>query len=450
METEKKTDSADIKGISLELKHRGQEDPLLEVVDRALQRPKIFRDRTIMRSDYVPENLPHRTEHIRRLGEMLSPALKISRPSNIFIYGKTGTGKTAVVKYVFKRFKEVAELHGLPIQFTYVNCRISGTEYRVLAELCESMGVKVPFTGLSKAEVFHRFRGALRERGIVMVACLDEIDMLVKNYGDNLLYELTRVNEGFEGGGLSIIGVSNDLHFKELLDPRVLSSLSEEELVFHPYTALELVDILLERAEKAFYPGAVTTEAITLCAALAAQEHGDARRAIDLLRVAAEICERSGDSRVEEKHVRLAQNIIEKGRVFEALSTLPLHSKLVLTSLYLLVRNDSAATFSGDLYEAYREVCSLIGVEPLSSRRVSSLVSELDMLGVIHSEIVNMGRYGRTRKITIVTPLDEVEQVVRSDDLLKSILDHKLSLSRAAATRTSPGKRDIIPSPAKS
>jgi cell division control protein 6 len=420
-----KNGNKSFEGLNLQLKHWGSEDPLQDVVMRALQKPRIFKDRRVMRSDYIPGNLPHRSEHIRRLGEILSSSLRLSRASNVFIYGKTGTGKTAVVKYVFNRFREAAELEGLPLQFTYINCRIAGTEYRVLAELCESIGVKVPFTGLSKAEVFNRFRSSLKEKNTILITCLDEIDILVKNYGDNLLYELTRVNESFDTGGLNIVGVSNDLHFKELLDPRVLSSLSEEELVFHPYTAPELVDILMERATIAFYPGAVPEEVVKLCAALAAQEHGDARRAIDLLRVAAEMAERSGAHVVEEKHVRLAQNMIERGRIFEALSTLPLHSKLVLTTLYLLARNDIHNLTSGPLYETYREICSLLCIEPLSDRRVSTLISELDMLGVLRSEVVSLGRYGRTRRITIMTPLDEVQQVIESDELLKSLLNHK-------------------------
>jgi len=409
----------------LQEKERGMGDPLSDVFEKALRRPKIFKNREVMRSDYIPGRLPHRAEHIRKLGEILSPSLRGSRPSNIFIYGKTGTGKTAVVKYVFNRFREVAGRENLPLSFAYVNCRIAGTEYRVLAELADSVGVKVPFTGLSKAEVFNRLRAGLRERGGVLVACLDEVDALVKNYGDNLLYELTRINEGFNGAGFSLVGVSNDLHFKELLDPRVLSSLSEEELVFHPYTATELVDILSERASLAFREGAVSQEVIGLCAALAASEHGDARRAIDLLRVAAEVAERNGDPRVEEKHVRLAQGLIERGRIFEALSTLPLHSKLVLLSLYLLARNDAPNPVSGTLYQTYREVCGLLGVESLTDRRVSTLVSELDMLGVLKSELVSMGRYGRTRRIALVTPIGELEEVFQADELLSTILDYR-------------------------
>ncbi|RLG03606.1 MAG: cell division control protein Cdc6 [Thaumarchaeota archaeon] len=409
-------------------KGSGAGDPLEEVFKRALSRPRIFRNREVMRSDYVPEKLPHRDEHIRSLGEILSPALRCSRPSNVFIYGKTGTGKTAVVKYVFKRFEEITAREKLPLRFEYINCRIAGTEYRVLAELCGAIGVRVPFTGLSKAEVFNRLRRGLSEKGYLLVACFDEIDALVKNCGDNLLYELTRMNEGFDGFGLSIIGVSNDLHFKDYLDPRVLSSLSEEELVFHPYTAIELIDILSERASEAFYEGAVPQEVINLCAALAAAEHGDARRAIDLLRVAAEVAERNGDERVEEKHVRLAQNIIERGRIFEALSTLPLHSKLILTSLILLKRGGVGEPISGTVYQAYRELCGLIGVEPLTNRRVSSLISELDMLGVLKSDLVNRGRYGRTRKISLLTPVEEVEEVIENDELLSTLLNHRLRI----------------------
>ncbi|MCD6312757.1 MAG: orc1/cdc6 family replication initiation protein [Thaumarchaeota archaeon] len=414
----------------LQLKSGGARDPLQEVLERALQRPKIFKNREVMRSDYVPDRLPHRDEHIRRLGETLAPALALSKPSNVFIYGKTGTGKTAVVRYVFKRFSEIVEKEDLPLAFAYINCRIAGTEYRVLAELCESIGVKVPFTGLAKAEVFSRLRRGLKEKGLLLVACFDEIDALVKSYGDTLLYELSRMNEGAEGYGFTMIGTSNDLHFKDYLDPRVLSSLSEEELVFHPYTATELIDILSERAKLAFKEGAVPQNVINLCAALAAAEHGDARRAIDLLRVAAEVAERNGDAVVEERHVRLAQNIIERGRVFEAISTLPLHSKLVLISLLLLTKGGVADPISGMIYQTYKEVCGQIGMEPLTDRRISSLLSELDMLGVIKSDLVNMGRHGRTRKIILLTPPDEIEEAISGDELLSSLLSYKPSIIR--------------------
>jgi len=398
-------------------------DPLGELLSRFSAESRIFKDREVLRADYIPGNLPHRWEHIKKLGEIVSPGLRMHRPSNVFIYGKTGTGKTAVVKHVFKRFSTEAERLGTPLRLVYVNCRIAGTEYRVLAELCGSLNINVPFTGLSKGEVFNRFRKTLSSTQTLVIVCLDEIDALVKGAGDTLLYELTRINEGMEGGRLSLIGVSNDLLFKDMLDPRVLSSLSEEEIVFHPYTAVELVDILSERARLAFHEGVMPQSTINLCAALAAAEHGDARRALDLLRVAAEIAERNMASRVEEQHVRVAIGVIEQGRVFEALTTLPLHGRIVLLAVYHATIQPTSKITSGLVYQIYRSLCSQLGLEPLTDRRVSSLISELDMLGVLSSSVVSYGRYGRTRKITLKIPADEVRSAFERDELLSQLLE---------------------------
>ncbi|MCS7094751.1 MAG: orc1/cdc6 family replication initiation protein [Thaumarchaeota archaeon] len=405
------------------MKLRGREDPLDELIKRTLSSNSPFKNRDVLRSDYIPENLPHRWEHVRRLGEIVSPSLKTIRPSNVFIYGKTGTGKTAVAKHVLKRFSQEAGRQGLRLNFVYINCRISGTEYKVMSELCTSIGVKVPFTGLSKAEVLSRFRNALYKSGSLVIACLDEIDHLVKTSGDEFLYALTRINEGSEGGQLAIIGISNDLTFKEMLDPRVLSSLSEEEIVFHPYTAVELVDILSERASMALNEGSITEGVIQLCAALAAAEHGDARRAIDLLRVAAELAEREGSTKVEEKHVREAYGVIEQGRVYEALSTLPLHGRAILLTVYQCVRAGIQKITTGTVYNQYRRVCEHLGVEPLTDRRVSSIISELGMMGVINSDVVSYGRYGRTRRISLNIPLNELEEVLIHDDVLSGAMD---------------------------
>ena len=409
---------------------RGRGDPLEELISKKLELPSIFINREVLRADYVPSRLPHRAEHIKKLGETLLPIFRGSRPSNIFIYGKTGTGKTAVLKYVFNRFSEEASKRGLPLYFTYVNCRITGTEYRVLASLCESIGLKIPFTGLATAEVFNRFKTTLCNHGISLVIGLDEIDALVKNYGDNLLYELTRINEISSNVQLSLVCVSNDLMFKELLDPRVLSSLSEEELVFHPYTALELKDILNERVPLAFKPGVVSEEIISLCAALAAAEHGDARRALDLLRVAGEVAERNGSPIIKETHVRLAQGIIERGRIFEALTTMPIHSKIVLLSVLLLKRSNIDIVTSGNVYNVYKDLCNQLSLGPLTFRRVSGLLSELDMMGFLKCKIVNFGRYGRTKSINLNIPMDEIYSIFKNDESLSFLLENEIKIKK--------------------
>jgi len=372
--------------------------------------------------DFLPSQLPHREEEILKLGSILAPSLRRMKCSNAFIYGKTGTGKTAVSKYVLSRLSRKSEEVGGWIKTCYVNCRVAGTEYRVTASLCSFLGLNVPFTGLSTAEVLDRFISQIKKAKAYLIIVLDEIDVLVKGYGDRLLYELTRINENLEAGRVTILGVSNDLHFKEFLDPRVLSSLSEEEVVFKPYTAGQLKDILLQRAKLAFKPGALTDSALNLCAALAASEHGDARRALDLLRVAGELAERENAERVEDYHVREAQKRIEHDRILEALSSLPLHSKAILYVLYTAEKVGEKGLTTGVLYERYLSACGRLGVEGLTSRRVGGLLSELDMLGVVDAQVVSLGRHGRTKRIRMKVPLKIVEKVFLEDPYFCSLL----------------------------
>jgi cell division control protein 6 len=224
------------------------------------------------------------------------------------------------------------------------------------------------------------------------------------------------------------------LKFKESLDPRVLSSLSEEELVYPPYKALELRDILEERANLAFSESAIEPSVINLCGAFAAREHGDARRALDLLRVAGELAEREGQEKVTDPFVRKAKNVIERNTVFEVVTTLPLQSKLVLYSIYLLEHFDVKQIVTGEVFECYNSICKELDVDRLTQRRVSDLINELDMLGIVNAKVVNLGRYGRTKKITLAVHLaqlanmlDEDSQVGRLRDFIPQLKQQRLN-----------------------
>ncbi len=383
--------------------------------NRFLHGSEVFKNREVLRHDYIPESLPHREAQIQCLGETVAPILKKARCSNIFIYGKTGTGKTAVVKYVLSKLLEKAIEYESPVKTCYVNCRLAGTEYRVFSSLCETLGISVPFTGLALGELFDRFKKGLETRQVMLIVVLDEIDALVKDKGDTLLYELTRINETLQKSKTAVIGISNDLRFKEFLDPRVLSSLSEEETVFRPYDASELQDILFERTQFAFRDGVLLDGALGLCAALAAAEHGDARRALDLLRVAGELAEREGAKNLTEDHIRRAEKRIEHDRVVETLKNLPAHSKLVLCSVYLLSKQNVRQIVTGEIYEVYRELCEQLRVTTLTQRRVSGLINELDAIGLLNTQLVNMGRYGRTKKIRLGITQTQFRTVLAED-----------------------------------
>jgi len=361
------------------------------------------------------------------VGLILATALKSGTPSNIFVYGKTGTGKTAVIKYVLKHLAEKCTELGVSIpNYVYLNCSTVNTNYRVLAHLCETLGVDVPFTGLPTDEVYNRFISALDSKRGLMIIVLDEVDKLVDRDGDAVLYDLTRINNSvLKKARVSIIGISNNLKFKENLDPRVLSSLGEEELVFPPYGALELQDILRERAKMSFFDGVLEEPGvINLCSALAAREHGDARRALDLLRVAGEQAERMGASKVTEEHVKMAQNILETDRISEVISTLPVQSKLVLYSIYLLEKNQSSKVTTGRVYSVYSDLCKIVDLETLGERRVSGLIAELDMLGIIVAKLKSEGRYGMTKKIKINVPIKQIKEILESDYHIKKVVNY--------------------------
>ncbi len=400
-------------------------DILDEVFDEFMGNSNIFKDREVLRHDYIPDRLPHRAEQIRQLGQMVAPVLKGARCSNIFLYGKPGTGKTAVAKYVLAYLERRAKKSSAPVKFCYVNCRMAGTEYRVFARLCQSLGIAIPFTGLSVGEVFDRFKTGLDPTKMIFIAILDEVDALVKNHDDDLLYELTRINETLTYARVSLSGISNDLRLKEFLDPRVVSSLSEEEIVFRPYNADELRNILSERAQSAFHDGVLSDGAVSLCAALAAAEHGDARRALDLLRVAGEVAERNGRNAVTEENVREAERRIEHNRIVEALTNLTLHSKLVVLSLLQLNKADVRRAITGEIYEVYTDICREVGVTPLTQRRVSTLINELDAIGLLNAQVVSMGRYGRTKKIRLEVPWPLIREVLSSDRRLHRLVDHE-------------------------
>ena len=393
-----------------------------DVFEKFINGNNLFKDREVLRHDYLPDKLPHREEQIRLLGQTVAPVLKDARCSNLFIYGKTGTGKTAVTKYVLSHLETKAKEYGAQVKFCYINCRMTGSEYRVFASLGLSLGISVPFTGLSVGEVFDRFRNGLESAKIILIVALDEIDVLIKDRGDSLLYELTRINETLRNRKVAIIGISNDLRLKEFLDPRVFSSLSEEEVVFRPYDASELRNILFERSKLSLHEGTLSESALSICSALAAAEHGDARRALDLLRVAGEVAERQGAKIINEDHVREAEKHIEHNRVVEALTNSTLHSKLVLRSVYHLSR--SSAT-TGEIYDIYNELCGELGIGLLTQRRLGTLVNELDAMGLLNAKVVNMGRYGRTKKIRLEVSRSLIKDVFSSDSRLGRLISYE-------------------------
>ena len=398
-------------------------DPVERMLDAAEKGITLIKNREILHFTYIPEMIFHRDSEQALVTQSLMPILKQSRPSNLLIYGKPGTGKTLVVKKILLKIQARVEKSKFPIKLVYVNSKEETTLYQLLVSFGRQLGLdekEIPSTGLAISEVFKRLLKTIDENHLNAIFVIDEIDYLadlVKKTGKDILYQLTRANERLKEGSLTFVGISNDLTFKERLDPRVLSTLGEEEVVFATYSVEQIKKILEGRIEQAFVKGAVEDSALNLCSALAGREHGDARRAIDLLRVAGEIAEREQKTSINENHIRLARNKIEENKEVTALQSFPLHEKLLIIAFM-----KTSELTTGAIYIAYKGLCKTVRQPELTQRRVTQMLSEIELSGIISGRIIHQGIHGNTKKYKLTITRETVKETFKDDLTFEDIL----------------------------
>lgn len=357
---------------------------------------KIFKNKESLDHRFLPEKLVHREEQIREIAKNWVDALNEITPSNVTLYGKTGTGKTAASKYAREQLIDAARNENVFVKVEYIRCTDYTTEYQVIAQLCQQLGRDVPNRGWTKGEIVNTFRDIFRTNAfgkkLILIVILDEIDILLDKDGDGILYTLTRT------GNVSVLLISNYLDFKKLIKSRVTSSLNDKEIVFPPYGADQLADILSERVELAFKEDVLESDVIPLCSAMAAKEEGDARYALDLLKNAGELASYENSDKVTSQHVRMAKDRIEHNKVTDIIQTLPLQQQRLLESILNLTKQDEEIT-SGKLYDEYKEIS---GKDAVTYRRIFDFINELELLGIISTNTISRGRgKGRTNIIKL-------------------------------------------------
>jgi archaeal cell division control protein 6 len=389
-------------------------------IKRAMEKT-IWKNKRVLSKGY-PGNfrsLVHRQKEIDNIVYNLSDALKGIIPANMFMYGKMGTGKTLVTKLVTSEIVRQTPEYKQKVKVIYIQCETLHTNIAIIRELNEQLETEKTKTCNAFDMYFKKFCRLLNDFNGVLIIVLDEIDLLDD---PNVINILCRLKENDFGENVCIIGITNDITFGDNLNARTKSVLSQQNLVFPPYDANQLKDILQERAEIAFEPNTLQDTIVPLCAAYAARENGDVRKAIELLRTAGEITEANGESLVTEANVKKAQQRIEQDKLTELIRTLPTQHKTVLLSC-LIEESDNLASHTGEIYKMYRELSNAISLEQITQRRMSDILSELAIMGIINAITQNKGRYGRTKEVTVVTRTEDIFNILSGDYRLNDVVE---------------------------
>ncbi|MBN2251580.1 MAG: AAA family ATPase [Candidatus Altiarchaeota archaeon] len=411
-----------------------------DIFEDELKGNRIFAKPDVLSPHYVPLELPHREKEIRDITRIIAPVLRNQKPGNIFIYGKTGTGKTCVVRYVTKKLLEFIEnpeknTNKTAVNVIYMNCKVRNSKYQVLLKILEDSALNEKdlkdaplkdrpenqLKGMDPADLYDRLFNVIENNNINLIVVLDELDMVTKGLND-LMYILTRINDELTKGRVSIIGMSNDMRLKKRLDPRSLSTLCEEERVFPPYNAIQLKAILKQRITMGFCENSVEASTVSKIAAYAAQD-GDARYALRLLKKAGELAENARNETVSMQYVEEAKKAVEEDIMGEAISTLPEHQQLVMYSIAALASQggmykrlsglSNGDLFTGEVYEAYETNCKALNRGPRTIRQVSDYLNELEMLGFITTTMSGKGVRGNTRLIRLGYPPEDIKTIIK-------------------------------------
>lgn len=379
----------------------------------------LFKNKGALNLDRLSVEVVGRAQEAERLKNILKGIEQGYLPKVMSIFGPLGSGKTFIVRRICGEFEGASS--GL-FKFVYINLGEMKTIFSAANRLNMALGGTQTRTRRGLDGVMEEFWNrtiGLADKGMkFMLIALDEVDKLFFDKRSNpsgFMYRLVRSEDrlGDSGVCLSLLTISNTIlwdHWE--MDGRVRSSMSTEEILFSPYSEEEIKHILVNRCEEAFQTDVVSDEFIDDCAKRAINRTKDIRRLIDLLRISGDVAEANGDKRLEIKHLEQALDQIEASHI-EALLT-----RLAVPQTFLLIALASAKekgnmdlVHTSVIYQLYQE---LIGDEhTLSYRRISGLLKELEVMGLIDSRTVSRGRYGSGNEIWLKIPAKPVLDFAR-------------------------------------
>lgn len=396
----------------------------MSVTDMPLFEPDtdIFQNRDALREDYQPKEIVGRDEELQQYISALQPVVNGDQPSNIFLYGKAGVGKTACTRFLLGQLKSDAAEYGINVTTIRTNCEDLSTSYQVAIQLINQLrdpSDQLKPTGYPRRQVNEWLWEELDKIGGTIIIMFDEVDHIED---DSILYQIprARANGNLSECKVGIIGISNDFKYRERLSSKVQSSLCEKELQFPAYDATELQDILRQRAEIGFYDGVVSHEVIAKCAAFGAKDAGDARQSLDLLMEAGDIAVGENAAELTIAHVDAARTALERSRIIDGVAGLTQHGHLVLYALIMFHEKGETPIRARAIQQRYELICERAATDALVPRRMRDHLNELAMLGIASRAERNKGEVGGryyeytldTNPQLLLEALDETVEVV--------------------------------------
>jgi len=401
-------------------------------IDDVIKIGGIFKNKTVLKPNYTPESINdvlHRDEQIRALYEFMKDIFHTipTAPPNLFVYGKPGLGKTLLTKLAFNVISRKAEALGIDLLLIAVNCDMAGSEHgilqKIIADFPTPNNEPKKKLGYSVGRHNEYLKYLVDNYAGIIIIILDEID---KVEIPKIVNRIIRLESEKSRQFPTVIGITNETKLIETFPPELRSIICENSLQIPPYDAEQLSDILKLRVKKAFNTGTIGEMVIPLAAAFAAQEHGDARRAINLLRVGGEIAEHEGANVVLEEHIRKADEKIDVDQTIEVVKTLPTQSKVSLfAAIHILDRGTKPDL--NTIYALYMAICRELDIDILSHRRITALIDEMSQLGIMKQEVISKGRYGRKKIILSVTSKHLVKETLLEDYRLKPSVEIDLN-----------------------
>ena len=391
----------------------------------------IYADRDALREDYQPNSVVGRAAELDAYKAALQPVINGEQPNNVFLYGKTGVGKTVTTRYLLDHLQQDAAAHDdLDLTVLMLNCDGVTSSYQVATRLVNRLRDEtrqISSTGYPLAAVYEKLWADLDALGGTVLVVLDEIDTIED---DSILYQLPRArdNDNISEAKLGLIGISNDFEFRQELSSKVKSSLCETELHFPTYNADELRSILERRVEVAFRDGVVEDAVVRYCAAVGARDAGDARQSIELLMKGGDLAREENADRVTDEHVKRGKELLERSRVAEGIAGLTSHGRYILYALLTLHLEDETPVRTRNLRPRYTTICHAVGNDPLVPRRMRDHLGDLTMLGIADVTERNEGRDGgRYREYTLQTipetVVDALDETIRAVGVHQSLVD---------------------------